>query len=252
MTQADHQRRSFSAERLRRVAELEDWHFWFVGRRALLHRLISRNLLNKDGLILDIGCGTGSLVRGLLGQGHHVLGIDVRPEGLRRVGALTPDSSLVQADALCIPLSAGSVDLVLMLDVLEHVADRAALEEISRVLRPGGKAILTAPAMPWLWSYRDEDAGHIRRYTRGQLHALAASASLVVVETRHYQFFLLPLLILTRFAGRKSPRMRDLEEQRFPLISDLLTLVSRAEVWWGRFIRWPIGASLVAVCRKPE
>jgi SAM-dependent methyltransferase len=251
LTPVESQVIGFRADRLRRLKELEGWHFWFVGRRRLLARLIPLNLVHEPGLILDIGCGTGSLVLDPPLSGHSVVGLDRRPEGLGAARREAPLAPLIQADAGSLPLRAGTVRLALLLDVLEHVPDRPVMQEIYRVLRPGGRAIITTPAIPWLWSYRDEDAGHLRRYTRNQLQALAGSSSLRVVGTEYYQFLLLPLLLLTRIAGQKGPSWRDLEERRLPLASWLLGLVTRLEVWLSGYVRWPAGSSLVVVCEKP-
>jgi hypothetical protein len=68
------------------------------------------------------------------------------------------------------------------------------------------------PAMPWLWSYRDEDAGHLRRYTRRRLNRLLVGAQLRVREMRYYQCLLFPLVAVTRLFGRKRPGLRDFEE----------------------------------------
>lgn len=237
----------FSAARLARLAELEDWHFWFLARRDLIRRLIRRHLHRQAAFILDVGCGTGSILAELSRDGHRVMGVDSRREGLRRIGPTLPSALLAQADATLLPLRPGSADLVLLLDVLEHVPDHLALEEVRRVLRPGGKAIIAVPAFTKLWSYRDVGAGHRRRYSREQVLALARGAGLEVCEVRHFQFLLLPILALSRWLGRKGPWWRDLEERRIPLVSKLLVLISRLEVRLGALVSWPAGSSILAV-----
>jgi SAM-dependent methyltransferase len=141
---------------------------------------------------------------------------------------------------------------VLLLDVLEHVPDKRALEEVRRVLQPGGKVLISVPAFDWLWSYRDVDAGHRRRYSRGQLLDLAREAGFEVCETHQFQFLLLPILAFTRWLGRRGPWWRDFEERRLPVVSDLLVLISRLEVRLGAFVRWPVGSSILAVLADPR
>ncbi len=243
--------RRFSGERLSRLGQLERWHFWFVARRALVDRLLGRYGNGRAQLILDVGCGTGLMLSNLMRQGHQTCGLDRRPEGLRATHRSLPQSWLLQGEASCLQLKDNSFDGVLILDVLEHVDDGALLAEVSRVLRPGGWALITVPAMPWLWSFRDEAAGHFRRYTRRQLFQTMAGAQLQVKEMRYYQFWLFPLVALARWLGRRGPRLRDLEEQPPTLLNAALIWLNRFEVALSDVIPWPWGSSLAAIGRKP-
>ena len=200
--------------------------------------------------VLDIGCGTGCMLEELSRQGYSPAGLDLRPEGLRSTHAKLPRVLLLQGEAACLPLAAASFEAVLLLDVMEHVDDRSLLQELDRVLKPGGIAIMTVPALPWLWSYRDEAAGHLRRYTRQNLSALLVGAGFEVREMDYYQCLLLPLAILTRLLGRKDATLRDLEEKPFPMLNQLFIRMNILEVSLGGVIRWPWGSTLVAVCQK--
>jgi SAM-dependent methyltransferase len=237
----------FSAERLLRLGELEQWHFWFVGRRALLGRLLAKYLKGGSELILDAGCGTGFLPEKLLRRGYRVVGLDRRTEG---IFARRHAVRFVQAEAGRLPFGDELFEAALLLDVLEHLDDREVLGDVRRVLRPGGWVIIMVPAAPWLWSYRDEAAGHRRRYRRRQLLRLIAAAELRVEEIRFYQCWLFPLAAVTRLLGRRGPGVRDLEECPLSILNRVLTWINRLEVRAGDFISWPWGTSLVAVCRK--
>jgi hypothetical protein len=135
--------------------------------------------------------------------------------------------------------------------VLEHVDDEAALEEIVRVVRPGGAVIVSVPAMPWLWSYRDVDAGHQRRYVRRGLLKLLRKSRLEVHRLNYFQCLLFPL-VMTRVVSRKGRAARDREDAPAPLVNSVLSVISRLEVRLSRVVSWPFGSSLVAVCRKPD
>ena len=240
---------AFPRERLSRLAALERWHFWFIGRRILVRRLLDR-YCDKSGRILDVGCGTGLMVESLLEWGRDVVGLDLRPEGLQRTRRAFPRAGMVQAEATELPFAGESFRVVMLLDVLEHVDDHRLLEEVHRVLEPGGVAIITVPAMPWLWSYRDEAAGHRRRYTSRQLASLAADRRLEVRDMRYYQCLLFPLIVITRLLGRWDPTAREREERPQPRLNGLLTRINLFEVKLGDVIAWPWGSSLVAVCQK--
>lgn len=245
---------SFSAERLARISDLEGWHFWFAGRRLLLDALWRRHLGTRPRAVLEVGCGSGRLAREMSGRGHDVVGLDLRREGLQRLPRAAeegPAVKAVQADAAALPLQAETFDVVVLMDVLEHADDAAVLGEVRRVLRPGGVAILTVPALPWLWSYRDDAAGHRRRYTRRSLARAVRAAGLTGLETRSYQCLLLPLVAVTRLAGRRARSTREMEESPGPWANAVLGALTRAEVRLGSTIPWPWGSSLAAVCGKP-
>lgn len=244
----------FSYERWQRLAEIERWHFWFAGRRALVLRwlnecLASANLTNLR--VYDLGCGTGTLLEQLTPRALRLVGSDLRPEGLQRLRANWPQVAIAQADATQLPWASDSFDVILLLDVLEHVDDRAALRELQRVLTPGGRLILTVPALPWLWSYRDEAAGHLRRYTRAELLTVLRESGFSVQKIRYFQFWLLPLLLLTRWLARRQPAWRETEDLPAPAVNRLLTWLTLSEVWLSRWVAWPCGSSLAALCQRP-
>ena len=240
----------FSAERLARLADIERRHFWFVGRRALVDKLLRKHTGDGARRVLDVGCGTGFMVDHLARRGYRPVGLDARPEGILAMRRAQPGALLLQSEASPLPFAPGSFDAALLLDVLEHVDDRAALREVSRALRTGGWIALSVPALPWLWSYRDQAAGHLRRYTRQSLALVLSQAGLEIAEMRYYQCLLLPLAIATRALGRRGPRLRDLEDWPRPIVNRIMTWINLLEVKLSDAIAWPWGSSLVAICRK--
>lgn len=235
----------FTQERLARLAEIERWHFWFVGRRVLVNRLLDRYQVSSGQGVLDLGCGTGFTLQTLQQRGCRAFGLDMRPEGLASLRG-----TVVQGDATRLPFDSDSFDAVLMQDVVEHVDDGALLAEVRRCLRPGGIAIMTVPALPGLWSYRDEAAGHLRRYTRSSLTERINAAQMRVQEMVYYQFLLLPLVVISRVFGRRGPALRDAEDQPHRIVNSLFRRVNTIEARLGATVRWPLGSSIAAVCRK--
>src|SRR5262245_48781608 len=202
--------------------------------------------------VLDAGCGTGSMVELLGEMGFRPVGFDLRPEGLVATKRSFRKAFLFQAESSRLPIADGSFDVALALDVLEHVDDRAMLAEIVRALRPGAHLLLTVPALPSLWSFRDEAAGHLRRYTKDSLKAVVDEAQLDICELGYYQCLLLPLVVATRWLGRRNPSWRDTEDLPSPIVNRVLTIINQIEVTLGQYITWPRGSSLFAVCRKKE
>jgi len=88
----------FDPIRLKRLAEIEDWHFWFAGRRTLLSRMLRNTTIAPLGLILDVGCGTALSLAPLAAAGCYVLGIDVLADGLLRARRAHPGFALAQAN----------------------------------------------------------------------------------------------------------------------------------------------------------
>jgi len=242
----------FTQGRLFRISQLERWHFWFVGRRFLVDRLLGAHLAHPARTVLDLGCGTGLMVEALTEKGHRVVGMDMRPEGLYATRRALPQAELVQADAMHLPLRDDSFDAVILLDVLEHIDDIALLANLYEVLKPKGILLVTVPAMPWLWSYRDRAAGHLRRYTHTHLRRALVGARFRVREVRYYHFSLMPVLGTMRLLGRRGPRLRDLEEKPRPLLNHIMAHIVRFEVRLSDWVPWPWGTSLVAVgCKEP-
>jgi SAM-dependent methyltransferase len=156
----------------------------------------------------------------------------------------------VQSSGESLPLGNGVYDAALALDVLEHIDDEAAARELARVLRPGGLLFVTVPAFSFLWGVRDIEAGHRRRYRRAGLERLLRGAGLTVEESGYYQFWLFPLTVLSRLAGRQSARTRDMEDLPSGWINRLFSKINRWEVRLGETVRWPWGSSLYVVARK--
>jgi SAM-dependent methyltransferase len=245
----DDGRTALRVDRLARLAELEGRHFWFAGRAALVGELLRATLL-EPATVLDAGCGNGRLLAALAADGHRAIGVDLLADGLDRARRWAPGACVARASVDRLPFADMAFDAVVLLDVLEHVDDRAALAEVRRVLRRRGALIVSVPAGPWLWSYRDEDAGHLRRYSRAGLRGLLADEGFGVERLRSYQALLLPVLAVARLRGRRSPALRDLEERPPPLVNGALGRVTSAELALGRVLPLPWGSSIVAMAGK--
>ncbi len=240
---------SFSPDRLARLGEIERWHFWFIGRQTLVKQFLEKYLSGGVSL-LDIGCGTGWMMEQLIRQGYQVTGLDFRLEGLQATRERLSKALLIQADATYLPIAEAAFNGIILLDVLEHVNDVLLLKQANHLLKPGGIAVISVPALPWLWSYRDVAAGHRRRYTRRHFRQLLAESGFKIMEIRYYQCLLLPITILARILGREDSRLRDLEDRPSPVLNKTLAGINRIEVKLGNFIAWPWGSSLLTVCKK--
>jgi SAM-dependent methyltransferase len=145
-------------------AEIEDRHWWFVARRQILGAIID-SVLPPGATIVDVGCGTGANLAGLAGR-YECVGIDASSEAVRLASCRFPGVRFLHGPA---PRDLGGImdraRLILLTDVLEHVADDFALfSELLAAARPGAYFLVTVPADPLLWSEHDRSFGHYRRY----------------------------------------------------------------------------------------
>lgn len=236
------------------LLEREGRHFWFRARKRLVGELLRQIAprLGRGFRAVEAGCGNGDLLGILEGMSGHPLavGIDLFQEGLlharRRVSC-----PLVRGDVRDIAFRK-PFDLVLLCDVLEHVDDdRAALENVRRLLRPGGILLITVPAHPVLWSAFDAAAGHRRRYTRDALELKLLRTGFSVDYLTHFMAPLFPLVWLKRrLAGLCLPTGRG-DLAVVPLVNGLLERLLAAEFPMVRARRRiPFGSSLLALASR--
>lgn len=241
----------FSPQRLQRVAAMEAQHFWFRGRWFLVQQLLQKVRRAAPGPVADIGCGTGFTAALLASLGLPVVALDPLLEGLLTARRY-PTLRLLQGSGQRLPFRPGSLNGALLLDVLEHSPAERLLNEVWQALQPGGFLIFSVPALPWLWSKRDEGAGHRCRYTRREVRRLLSQTGFVVDRLYYYLFLLFPVLLLSRLLARCWPRWEQREERPGRLGNALGTLVVRLEVGLGRWLSWPLGSSLVGLAFKPH
>ena len=203
------------------LTSLEDRHWWYKERRAILRRELRR--LPGPGRAVDIGAAGGGNTRVLKEHGWQALALEYS-EGAAGV-ARTRGIAVGRADARQIPLGSGTCGLVTAFDVLEHIdEDYLAAAEIARVLQPGGTALIAVPCDMALWSAHDEAVGHVRRYSRPGLTSLIEKAGLTIDAVWSWNVLLRPAVALRR----KSSEGSDLGKVS-PLVNGVLTTIITAE-----------------------
>ena len=234
------------------MAEAEEASWWFRARRKILHRVLSDLALPSATRLADIGCGMGGNL-GMLRAFGYVTGVEMNPEAAAAARKRT-GLAVLTAPAEKTPLDTGSIDVVTMFDVLEHLEDEAeALREVRRILKPGGRFIFTVPAFQMLWSGHDEALHHKRRYTKPELVRKLSSSGLTVDWCSYYNASLFPPVA----AVRLSRRLLGLGETKAD--------VGQATGWQGRLLErifaaerhvvgrltLPVGVSLIGVATNP-
>jgi len=259
---------SYDETNFEKLYRVEDRHFWFRTRQAIVAALCQSFVPNLPAnyRVLEIGCGTGQLLKTLQANcsGGQVFGLDLFWEGLA-FARQRSTASLIQGRAETMPFNEGQFDLIGMFDVLEHLEnDEAILHSVERMLKPGGKLILTVPAGRRLWSTTDLVARHQRRYEPEELNQKLQNSGLQVEYLSEFMQALYPLarlrpkapLLLEDMSAeeeRKSRRKFGQELMVLPVVNEIAYLLLSTEV---RKIRryQPIrrGTSLIAVASRSQ
>lgn len=234
------------------LARLEDRNFWFQARNRLIVRA-ARNYFPDAKSFLEIGCGTGQVLRavGTAFPNARLHGSELFVEGLAFARQRLPRAHLMQMDATHIPY-ANEFDLIGAFDVVEHIEDDAGvLKEIHRALKIGGGALITVPQHPSLWSHQDEMACHVRRYRRHELESKLTRCGFRILYTTSFVTLLLPLLALSRWTMRKTDN-DPLREMRISAAANTsLATVLRVEyALLSTGMTLPVGGSRLVVATK--
>ncbi|HET9983323.1 MAG TPA: class I SAM-dependent methyltransferase [Longimicrobiales bacterium] len=244
-------------------ADIEEIHWWFVGRRRVIRRLLERVVPPGRGkLVVDVGCGTGANIAGIA-DGYRALGVDPSADAIREARRRFRGVEFRQGFAPeCLGEWAGRVDALLLMDVLEHVPDDFELfSGLVASLRPGAQMLVTVPADMRLWSPHDETFQHYRRYDRERLALVFDGLPVRVRLLSHFNARLYPVVRAMRAYSqwRRRPAGEegtDLWVPR-PAANRALTRVfaGEAAALLRRLDRgdrqaYPFGVSLIAVLER--
>lgn len=225
-------------------------HWYYRAKSAAVVTLLGDA---RPRSVLDVGAGTGFFSRQLLGRDHVASAICVDP------GYPADRDEWIGGKPLLFRrgVSRPSADLVLLMDVLEHVADDAALlDSYVGAVDGGTRFIVTVPAFSWLWSGHDVFLGHHRRYTLSQVRGVVERSGLVVEDTCYLYGALFPLAAASRLLGRLraaltgKPRVRSQMRLCGRLSNGALWAACRAELLMFRHNRL-FGLTAMVIARKP-
>jgi SAM-dependent methyltransferase len=233
---------------------VEDSHWWFVGRRAILESFLRQIIQNpkakiQNAKILDVGCGTGANLE-MLSQFGQAEGVDVSDDALEfcRQKGLKVQKGLAET----MPYADDTFDVTTALDVIEHLDDDVAgLKEMHRVTKPGGYSLIFVPAFMWLWGVQDDISNHRIRYTKAQIVERLRRAGYEIERATYANWtFFGPIL-----AGRTLMRVTGIkpESENNVNVSALNSVFGKlfsAERYWLKNFDFPFGVSIVVVARK--
>lgn len=241
----------------RRMADVQDLHWWYEGRRAILSSLIKTLNLPKDIAILEAGCGPGANLRMLSSFGN-VYAFDIDDFAVhhaRENSGVAADHIQIGSLPSSIPHK-GPFNLIGAFDVIEHVEqDLESLIALRKLLKPGGYAVFTVPAFPFLWSAHDVANHHKRRYRENGFRNILFAAGYDVTFISYYNTWLFPAVVLARFL-KKILGIKDTPDENLFQGNSLLNRLLRALFASERHLisarcGLPFGVSIIALCRNP-
>lgn len=232
------------------MIEMQEQHWWFRARREILFKILKEYIKNRNCSILEIGCGAGGNLPVLKNFGQ--------------VFAMEMDTFSIQyaSRKYNLPVKLGwlpekipfdkKFDFICMLDVLEHIEDDvSALESVIKMLAPGGMVFLTVPAHKWLFGSHDIMHNHFRRYSLAELRCKLNGCKIKTVRIFHFNFFLFPLLILSRILDNtlacKTPIGYSVPNS---ILNTIFYSIFRLEKCLVNKLNLPFGGSLFAIIKN--
>lgn len=213
---------------------------------------------NADTVIMEIGCSSGFLIKELVHffPSSVVIGADVVKEPLKKLANLLPGVPLIRFDLLKCPLPNGSVDVLIMLNVLEHIQDDIdALKKAFDLLSPGGRLIIEVPAGPSLYDDYDTHLQHFRRYSSRELEKKLQFAGFVITKKSHLGAILFPAFATVKYINKLFPKKNTLSVVRNSASSTgSSTLVNWAMKFESKYLgnfKLPMGIRVLMTAEKP-
>lgn len=219
-------------------------HWYYRSKAAALRRAVGRLAPKR---LLDVGAGSGFFSRHLLSEtpAESALCVDI--------GYPADRDDNVAGKPVRYRRDTGPTDcdLVLMMDVLEHVDDDRWLVRHYADRVPGGAHFLvTVPAFSFLWSGHDVFLEHKRRYTLPAIETTMRDAGLEIVRGSYYFGFVFPLAAAVRLADRNTTEPRSSLKKQGALTNGILTALCAAELPFFLINRLA-GLSCFVLARKP-
>lgn len=250
---------SYNATFFDLLFNLEEKNFWFRSRNIVIRHLVKKFLTAETKMnFLEIGCGTGYVLKGLTKFKNLILhGSDIFIEGLKFARKRLPEAEFIQVDATKLPFR-NEYDCIGAFDVLEHIEDdAAAIESVHKSLKKNGLFFISVPQYMFMWSQVDNLSFHKRRYSKKEITGKLKEAGFKIEYATSFVFTLFPLLYLIRYSKKKGPETYS--ESEFlkkelkvnPVLNHILyffMLIDAALIKLN--FRLPAGGSLFLAARK--
>jgi SAM-dependent methyltransferase len=235
----------------RAIGDLQDTHWWFRARRAILADQIARlPQLAATSRVLDAGCGPGGNLSMLSAFGN-LSAFDCDAESVEKARALR--CGVIELGALpdAVPFD-GPFDLITALDVIEHLDDDiASLHALAKRLAVEGYLVITVPAFQALWSDFDEAHHHKRRYRLSEIQRRVSEAGCNVLKATYFNSHLFPIIAPVRLA-QKALGLGTRAEDAIPgpRLNRMLEWIFASERFALPHLNYPIGVSVLIIAQR--
>ena len=234
----------------------EDHPIDVASRREAIEQ-IERYAPRPASVVVEIGCSSGFLLRDLARTLPEavLVGSDVVKDALYRLAERLPGVPLIRFDILQCPFKESIADVVVMLNVLEHIEDdTTALRKVFGLLKPGGTLVLEVPASPKLYDRYDAELLHYRRYSSTQLTKKLQDCGFEVVRRSHLGFVVFPAFAAVKLVGKwlrdSEGRSTVTERAERTAASRPLRIAMAVERRLFGRISLPFGIRVTAVARR--
>ena len=245
----------YNEEYLDYLFRAEKLHFWFFIRNKILKNIFIKNVPKKSK-ILEIGSGTGYFAKKMMDCGYDIFCGDIYKNGLKyamRQGV----KQLFQFNVINNNPFKSEFDIICFFDVLEHIEDdKRFLSEIKRMLKKGGKIILTVPAHKWLWSRSDEISRHKRRYDLTELRNKIIEQGFDIELSKYFYVLITPLLKIRSVMKNKTETEEITLKEKTDffkinmIINFLLKQICKIEIFLMKYFSFPFGGSIIIIAKS--
>ncbi len=219
-------------------------------------RQVKKFMPSARAVIVEIGCSNGYFIQDLARSFPEaaIIGADVVKDPLYRLAKKLPGIPLIRFDLLHCPLPDQSVDVLVMLNVLEHIKDEmGALQKAFNILKPGGVLIIEVPASPGLHGAYDMELCHFRRYSATGLNKKLTAAGFTVSRKSHLGFIIFPAFAIVKLLNKWFLRRKKsvvLKQASSTSTNALVKWAMGFESRWLSNFSLPYGIRILAVAVK--
>ena len=230
---------------IKKLILIESFNWWYVTRREIVLSLTPKNIKS----CFEIGAGGGENLLQLKKRNIAVSGIDIDEESVNT--SISKGLNVKKMDLFKLNFTK-KYDLILMMDVLEHIKnDEAALQIIKKGLKKEGHLIITVPAFNFLYSAHDKLNHHYRRYAKTELEKKLLNAGFVIEKITYWNAGLfIPSAIMKVIKSLiPNEKASDLSLLPPPLNSLLIKILRMENKLILNKIQMPFGTSIICVAK---
>ena len=235
------------SETFKRHINNEKKHWWFSGRREILNSILKKKIEKKKIDILDFGSGSGTNIELLSKYGF----VYIYEKNNKMKNLLKKKYQKSKKITIVEDYTKRKYDLVVAADVIEHIKnDKKTIKNLYTSLKNKGKILITVPAFQLLFSIKDIQLKHYRRYDISELKKLTKNFK--TIKLSYFNFFLfVPLSLIILFLKIFKIDFIDYAEKSpNKIFNKLLYFIFFIEKYFLNYINFPFGLSIIFLGEK--